>query len=85
MVGRLVGVAACVLVWAGQLPVQGSTAPRAGCDTELQQEYCQAWWGGDLHTACRWCGRGSQCPAGELTGRAITSQALRSVGNITVI
>ena len=47
------------------------------CDGELQAEYCSAWYGGDYHTACRFCGRGSHCPQGNISGRKITDLQIR--------
>ena len=28
------------------------------CDRGLQQKYCTAWYGGDVHTGCKYCGIG---------------------------
>ena len=36
-----------------------------------------ARYGGDYHTGCQYCGRGGQCPPGELTGRGIQDQDIR--------
>ena len=47
------------------------------CDAELQARYCSAWYGGDYHTACRFCGRGSHCPQGNISGRKITDVKIR--------
>ena len=47
------------------------------CDGELQAKYCSAWYGGDYHTACRFCGRGSHCPQGDIAGRKITDNKIR--------
>ena len=43
------------------------------CDPELEQKYCNARYGGDLHTACKYCGIGPQCPEGvPLSGRGLS-------------
>lgn len=47
------------------------------CDGALQDRYCSAWYGGDYHTACRFCGRGSHCPEGNISGRKITDLQIR--------
>ena len=47
------------------------------CDGALQAQYCSAWYGGDYHTACRFCGRGSHCPQGNISGRKITDLQIR--------
>ena len=47
------------------------------CDGALQDQYCSAWYGGDYHTACRFCGRGSNCPEGNISGRKITDLQIR--------
>ena len=47
------------------------------CDGELQRKYCSAWYGGDYHTACRFCGRGNHCPTGDISGRKITDVQIR--------
>ncbi len=47
------------------------------CDVSIRDKYCAAPYGGDLHTACRFCGVGPQCPTGssgspvEPSGRGI--------------
>ena len=48
-----------------------------GCDSDLQEKYCDAWYGGDYHTACHYCGIGRQCPAGKLSGRVVRTEAIR--------
>ena len=30
------------------------------CDQNLQQNYCEAWYGGDVHTGCKYCGIGKK-------------------------
>ena len=47
------------------------------CDGALQEQYCSAWYGGDYHTACRFCGRGDHCPQGNISGRKITDLQIR--------
>ena len=47
------------------------------CDHVLQSRYCDAWYGGDYHTACQFCGRGRSCPPGRLSGRKIVSEDIR--------
>ena len=47
------------------------------CDGALQEQYCSAWYGGDYHTACRFCGRGTHCPEGNISGRKITDTQIR--------
>ena len=45
------------------------------CNREIQLKYCQAWFGGDLHTGCKYCGIGPQCPQGvEPSGRGIKNR-----------
>ena len=41
------------------------------CDRALQRRYCDAPYGGDLHTACRYCGVGLSCPAGRPADRGL--------------
>ncbi len=41
------------------------------CDRGFQQTYCDAPFGGDLHTACRYCGIGLSCPIDTPTGRGL--------------
>ena len=47
------------------------------CDGELREKYCEAWYGGDYHTACRFCGRGRNCPDGNISGRKIEDTEIR--------
>ena len=44
------------------------------CDDDLRSKYCDAWYGGDLHTGCRFCGLGPQCPTTEPSGRGLKNQ-----------
>ena len=41
------------------------------CDRQLQDKYCNAPYGGDMHTACRYCGIGLQCPSETPSGRGL--------------
>ena len=41
------------------------------CDRDFQKRYCDAPYGGDLHTACRYCGIGLSCPSERPTGRGL--------------
>ena len=41
------------------------------CDRAFQRRYCDAPYGGDLHTACRYCGVGLSCPAGRPADRCL--------------
>ena len=53
---------------------QGRRRPRGQsrvCDRALQRRYCDAPYGGDLHTACRYCGVGLSCPAGRPADRGL--------------
>ena len=47
------------------------------CDSDLQSKYCNAWYGGDYHTACNYCGLGLSCPQGRVSGRKIVDQSIR--------
>ena len=47
------------------------------CDPVLQSRYCDAWYGGDYHTACRYCGLGPACPDGNISGRKISDPRIR--------
>ena len=44
------------------------------CDHKLQRQYCTADYGGDLHTACRYCGIGLQCPGTRPSGRGLADK-----------
>jgi hypothetical protein len=44
------------------------------CDDNLRTKYCDAWYGGDLHTGCRHCGVGPQCPSTNPTGRGLKNR-----------
>ena len=44
------------------------------CDREFQRKYCSAPYGGDMHTACRFCGVGLGCPALRPSGRGLDGQ-----------
>ena len=61
----------------GENSVWGDGDSGVGCDPRLQDKYCEAWYGGDYHTACNYCGLGAQCPAGKLSGRVISKQDIR--------
>ena len=37
----------------------------------MQRRYCAAPYGGDLHTACRYCGVGLSCPADAPADRGL--------------
>ena len=51
------------------------TIERPICDLKIRQKYCAAWYGGDLHTACKYCGIGPQCPEGvAVSGRGLSSR-----------
>ena len=58
-----------------QQPRQGQRRRPRGqsrvCDRALQRRYCDAPYGGDLHTACRYCGVGLSCPAGRPADRGL--------------
>ena len=41
------------------------------CDRAFQRRYCDAPYGGDLHTACRYCGVGLSCPADRPADRGL--------------
>ena len=47
------------------------------CDHVTQDKYCSAWYGGDYHTGCQFCGRGVSCPPGQVTGRRIEDEDIR--------
>ena len=47
------------------------------CEREIQKKYCEAWYGGDYHTACRYCGLGQACPPGNISGRKISEPGIR--------
>ena len=47
------------------------------CDRERQRHYCSADYGGDLHTGCRYCGIGLQCPAREPSDRGLDDPGIR--------
>ena len=47
------------------------------CSPATRTKYCEAWHGGDYHTACQWCGRGLSCPQGEVSGRIIQDPRIR--------
>jgi hypothetical protein len=44
------------------------------CDSAMQAKYCDAWYGGDLHTGCRYCGLGPQCPRTQPSGRGLRNR-----------
>jgi hypothetical protein len=45
------------------------------CDVSLRNKYCDAWYGGDLHTGCKYCGIGPQCPKGVApSGRGLKTR-----------
>ena len=45
------------------------------CDLEIRRKYCDAEYGGDLHTGCKYCGLGPQCPQGvTLSGRGLKNR-----------
>ena len=41
------------------------------CDRAFQRRYCDAPYGGDLHTACRYCGVGLSCPSDTPADRGL--------------
>ena len=45
------------------------------CDENLKNKYCDSWYGGDLHTGCRYCGLGPQCPATQPSGRGLKNRS----------
>ena len=47
------------------------------CDRDLQAKYCDAPYGGDLHTACRYCGLGLACPRVRPSGRKIEDEEVK--------
>lgn len=47
------------------------------CNRTLQREYCEAPYGGDMHTACRFCGLGLQCPSTRPSGRGLTDPKIQ--------
>lgn len=49
----------------------GEEVQRPICDPELRSKYCNAWYGGDLHTGCKYCGIGPQCPSATPSGRGL--------------
>ena len=56
---------------------RGLAQGRGACDKALQAKYCEADYGGDMHTACRFCGIGPQCPKVQPTGRGLTDPNLK--------
>ena len=48
------------------------------CNRTLQSEYCSAPFGGDLHTGCRYCGIGLQCPSAIPSGRGLREPAVKA-------
>ena len=58
------------------LPTSGIPTPI--CNRTLQSEYCGAAYGGDLHTACRYCGVGLQCPSASPSGRGLRDPEVRA-------
>ena len=47
----------------------GELVQKPLCDRDLQNDYCR--FGGDMHTACRFCGLGLQCPGTNPSGRGL--------------
>ena len=47
------------------------------CDRKLQDKYCNAPYGGDMHTACRFCGIGPHCPQKRPIARGLTDPQLK--------
>ena len=46
------------LLCQGLENVNGEVVETPICDPKLQQKYCQAQYGGDVHTGCKYCGIG---------------------------
>ena len=44
------------------------------CDRDFQRSYCSAPYGGDMHTACRFCGVGLGGPAHRPSGRGLDGE-----------
>jgi len=44
------------------------------CDEQLQNRYCDASYGGDFHTGCRFCGVGPQCPSNKPSARGLKNK-----------
>lgn len=66
-----------VLVVLLALPRDGLAREQEICEREVQEKYCEAWYGGDYHTACRYCGLGQACPDGNISGRKISDPRIR--------
>ena len=57
------------------LTSRGDVVQEPVCDQGIRRKYCDASYGGDLHTGCKYCGLGPQCPQGvTLSGRGLNNR-----------
>jgi len=44
------------------------------CDSSLRSKYCNASFGGEFHTGCKYCGIGPHCPSSKPSARGFDTR-----------